>query len=238
MRRMPPPRSSTAIVHEYEMSRHAPRGVTLPRLPPARPRAQHDEGPSRLHDRHTADGGQLRQLSRGRVPAVPAQPARRRVVGGRLRRARTSRRSRSRSASGIHPGGVKRPPHPTRCARGTGGDGERLRRSCHASASRTPTASFGTCTACHTRHTTSVELARLPTTCGQCHMGPDHSQIEIYEESKHGVMFAAQRAAAEPRRADRSTLTTRDMFVPTCATCHMSGLNGAEGHARPVRAAV
>ncbi len=26
---------------------------------------------------------------------------------------------------------------------------------------------------------------------------------------------------AEPER-----LTTRDMFVPTCATCHMSGING------------
>jgi hypothetical protein len=56
-------------------------------------------------------------------------------------------------------------------------------------------------------------------------MGPDHSQIEIYSESKHGVMFAAQRDLlklnAEPR-----TLTTRDMFIPTCATCHMSGING------------
>jgi len=26
--------------------------------------------------------------------------------------------------------------------------------------------------------------------------------------------------------APPSTLTTRDMFVPTCATCHMSGING------------
>jgi hypothetical protein len=38
-------------------------------------------------------------------------------------------------------------------------------------------------------------------------------------------MFAAQRnllnLAADPR-----TLTSRDMFVPTCATCHMSGING------------
>ena len=57
-------------------------------------------------------------------------------------------------------------------------------------------------------------------------MGPDHSQIEIYEESKHGVLFQAQRhlldLTVEPRK-----LTTREMFVPTCATCHMSGLNGS-----------
>jgi hypothetical protein len=56
-------------------------------------------------------------------------------------------------------------------------------------------------------------------------MGPDHSQIEIYEESRHGILFHGQEKllnlSVEPKR-----LTTRDMFVPTCATCHMSGLNG------------
>jgi hypothetical protein len=56
-------------------------------------------------------------------------------------------------------------------------------------------------------------------------LGPDHSQIEIYEESKHGVMFAAQERLLN-LSADPKNLTTRDMFVPTCATCHMSGING------------
>jgi len=56
-------------------------------------------------------------------------------------------------------------------------------------------------------------------------MGPDHSQIEIYEESKHGIMFEAQEALLNLDAAPKN-LTTRDMFVPTCATCHMSGLNG------------
>ena len=56
-------------------------------------------------------------------------------------------------------------------------------------------------------------------------MGPDHSQIEIYNESKHGVLFAAQRARIN-LDADPKTLTTSDMPVPTCATCHMSGLEG------------
>src|SRR5262249_27246841 len=40
-----------------------------------------------------------------------------------------------------------------------------------------------------------------------------------------GMMFAAQEKllnlTVEPKK-----LTTRDMFVPTCATCHMSGING------------
>ena len=56
-------------------------------------------------------------------------------------------------------------------------------------------------------------------------MGPDHSQIEIYDESKHGVMFQAQEHLLN-LDAPPKTLTTRDMFVPTCATCHMSGING------------
>jgi cytochrome c5 len=56
-------------------------------------------------------------------------------------------------------------------------------------------------------------------------MGPDHAQVEIYHESKHGVLFNAQKGrmnlAARPE-----ALTTRDMPVPTCSTCHMSGLEG------------
>jgi hypothetical protein len=97
--------------------------------------------------------------------------------------------------------------------------------ACHAVGKPNADGSFGTCTNCHARHSASVELARLPTTCGQCHMGPDHSQVEIYGESKHGAIFAAQRETMN-LRADPKRLTTADMSVPTCSTCHMSGLEG------------
>jgi hypothetical protein len=97
--------------------------------------------------------------------------------------------------------------------------------ACHAVGKPNADGSFGTCTNCHARHAASVELARLPSTCGQCHMGPDHSQIEIYGESKHGALFEAQRDRMN-LRADPKRLTTADMSVPTCATCHMSGLEG------------
>jgi hypothetical protein len=96
---------------------------------------------------------------------------------------------------------------------------------CHGVGRPNDDGTIGDCTACHTRHTASVSLARLPTTCGQCHMGPDHSQLEIYNESRHGVLFAAQRHLLNLDRHP-GELTTRDMFLPTCATCHMSGLNG------------
>ena len=56
-------------------------------------------------------------------------------------------------------------------------------------------------------------------------MGPDHSQIEIYTESKHGALFDAQRAQMN-MGASPATLSTADMPIPTCATCHMSGLEG------------
>jgi len=124
----------------------------------------------------------------------------------------------------FHPGGSKRPANPLVELEGAAAMASGCAK-CHSIGKPNPDGSMGSCTACHTRHTSSVAIARLPTTCGQCHMGPDHSQLEIFNESKHGLMFTAQQdllnLAAEPRR-----LTTRDMFIPTCATCHMSGLNG------------
>ena len=42
--------------------------------------------------------------------------------------------------------------------------------------------SKGACTSCHTRHRFSVAEVRMPEACDQCHLGPDHPQIEIYEE--------------------------------------------------------
>jgi hydroxylamine dehydrogenase len=124
----------------------------------------------------------------------------------------------------FHPGACKRPANALIALEGASAVVSGCAK-CHGVGKPNPDGSIGTCTACHTRHTSSVEIARLPTTCGQCHMGPDHSQLEIYNESKHGVMFAAQKSRLELGVAPKK-LTSRDMFIPTCATCHMSGLNG------------
>ena len=123
-----------------------------------------------------------------------------------------------------HKGGCRRPANPLVSLEGKAAvQGGCIQ--CHSVGRPNADGTIGTCTACHTRHTASVEVARLPTTCGQCHMGPDHSQLEIYEESKHGVLFHAQRKLLN-LAAESKKLTTRDMFIPTCATCHMSGING------------
>jgi hydroxylamine dehydrogenase len=124
----------------------------------------------------------------------------------------------------LHPGSMERPGNPL-----TGLEGGSSVKSgciaCHAIGKPNADGTVGNCSYCHTRHTSSVAFARLPSTCGQCHLGPDHSQIEIYTQSKHGIMFAAQKNLLN-LNAPSDSLTTKDMFVPTCATCHMSGING------------
>lgn len=88
---------------------------------------------------------------------------------------------------------------------------------------RYPDGSIGTCTVCHTRHQFSIEEARKPSACGACHLGPDHPQKEIYEESKHGQFYEAH---GEEWKWDSAPDTWQpgDYEAPTCAVCHMSGI--------------
>jgi len=81
--------------------------------------------------------------------------------------------------------------------------------------------SRGSCSACHSRHDFSPRRARQPENCGKCHLGPDHPQKEIYEESKHGVAFRdlTQRMNLD---AHKWVLGEDYSQAPTCATCHMS----------------
>lgn len=81
--------------------------------------------------------------------------------------------------------------------------------------------SNGTCSACHSRHLFSSKVARNPENCGKCHMGPDHPQIEIYNESKHGIAYRSR--IAEMNLDSQSWILGKDYTAaPTCATCHMS----------------
>jgi hypothetical protein len=83
--------------------------------------------------------------------------------------------------------------------------------------------SRGSCTSCHTRHRFSVMEARKPEACGQCHMGPDHPQIEIYMESKHGDIYTAFGDTYNWNAAPGTWSPGVDYRGPTCASCHMSG---------------
>lgn len=85
-----------------------------------------------------------------------------------------------------------------------------------------PDGSRGSCNACHSRHSFDAKLARAPENCGKCHMGPDHPQIEIYNESKHGIAFYANRDKMALDK-DEWILGRDYSAAPTCATCHISG---------------
>ncbi|OQY55729.1 MAG: hydroxylamine oxidoreductase [Desulfobacteraceae bacterium 4572_88] len=83
--------------------------------------------------------------------------------------------------------------------------------------------SKGSCTSCHTRHRFSVMEARKPEACGQCHLGPDHPQIEIFMESKHGDIYTAFGDEYNWNAAPGTWTPGVDFRGPTCASCHMSG---------------
>lgn len=98
--------------------------------------------------------------------------------------------------------------------------------SCHAVGKPAADNSVGQCQKCHLRHEFSLEQARKPETCNNCHIGPDHPQWEIYTESPHGIMYMTGKDNFN-WNADPGTLTVKDFPAPTCSTCHLSGFGSA-----------
>lgn len=90
-----------------------------------------------------------------------------------------------------------------------------------------PDGSAGSCSACHARHEFSVKQARQPEACGKCHLGPDHPQIEVWNESKHGILYHANR---EDLNLDSKEWRAGIEYFtgPTCSSCHMSA-GGKQG---------
>ncbi len=82
--------------------------------------------------------------------------------------------------------------------------------------------SIGQCQKCHLRHAFSLEQVRKPETCNACHIGPDHPQWEIYQESPHGISYLTM-GHEWHWEAEPGTLTVEDFPAPTCSICHMSG---------------
>jgi hypothetical protein len=83
-----------------------------------------------------------------------------------------------------------------------------------------PDGSKGSCSACHGRHGFSKAQAREPEACVRCHSGPDSPDKEIFEASKHGMIYVSEK--------DRMGLDSPEWVAgreytaaPTCVTCHM-----------------
>ncbi len=86
-----------------------------------------------------------------------------------------------------------------------------------------PDGATGSCTACHSRHKFDIGEARHPHACASCHLGPDHPNIEIFNNSKHGHLYNTEGDEWEFDTAP-DAWEPGDYRGPTCATCHMSGI--------------
>jgi hypothetical protein len=85
----------------------------------------------------------------------------------------------------------------------------------------------GSCAACHTRHQFSIETARKPYTCKECHIGPDVPVFKVYEASKHGNIFSTHSKDWEFQAVPWTI--GKDFTAPTCAACHASLVVNTEG---------
>ncbi len=90
---------------------------------------------------------------------------------------------------------------------------------------KNPDGSTGSCATCHTTHRFSIAEARKPETCGQCHLGPDHPQDEIYFASKHGKRYLAE---GSEWNYTGDWKPGPDFSAPTCAVCHMSAMGNVK----------
>jgi hydroxylamine dehydrogenase len=83
-----------------------------------------------------------------------------------------------------------------------------------------PDGSMGACSSCHTRHQFSIEMARKPHTCGECHKGPDVPAYKVYEVSKHGNLYSS--LSGSWNFDNVPWVVGNDFTAPTCAGCHVS----------------
>jgi len=92
-----------------------------------------------------------------------------------------------------------------------------------------PDGSMGSCTACHTRHQFSIQMARKPYTCSECHKGPDVPGYKVYEVSKHGNIFSSLGKNWDFEEVP--WVAGKSFTAPTCAGCHVSLLVDGGGEA-------
>ena len=91
-----------------------------------------------------------------------------------------------------------------------------------------PDGSRGACTSCHPRHSFSIEIARKPSTCGQCHLEPDVPAYNVYKESKHGTIY--DNFEKKMNFSSVPWVAGKDFTAPTCATCHNSLITDADNN--------
>jgi len=90
-----------------------------------------------------------------------------------------------------------------------------------------PDGSRGSCTACHPRHSFSIEIARKPHTCSQCHLEPDVPAWDVYDESKHGNILISKEGTYNWQEVPWRV--GKDFTAPSCSVCHVSEIATPDG---------
>lgn len=90
-----------------------------------------------------------------------------------------------------------------------------------------PDGTKGACTSCHPRHQFSIEVARKPFTCAQCHLEPDVPAWEVWRESKHGNIVLSSMQDVDWNAVP--WVVGEDFRAPSCAACHSSLLTRPDG---------
>ncbi len=121
-------------------------------------------------------------------------------AGGACTRNQPKTAEQQKTCIRCHDPGSSIPTIRTECARFLAQTPEMQRQGCSACHSVE-----ARCDVCHTKHGTDLAVARDPGTCGTCHMGPDHPQMEAWETSRHGVLY---------KQSGKDS-------APACVTCHM-----------------
>jgi len=98
-----------------------------------------------------------------------------------------------------------------------------------------PDGSKGSCSACHARHQFSIEMARKPYTCAECHKGPDVPAYKVYKVSKHSNIVDSLSAGDGWDFSAVPWTVGEDFNAPTCAACHISLLVTPDGDIRAER---
>lgn len=97
----------------------------------------------------------------------------------------------------------------------------------HGVGRENPDGSLGSCSSCHPRHSFSIEIARKPYTCAQCHLDPDVPAWNVYKESKHGNIYFSKEK--EWKFDSVPWVLGEDFKAPTCAVCHNSLIVSSDG---------
>lgn len=85
----------------------------------------------------------------------------------------------------------------------------------------------GSCAACHARHQFDIETARKPSTCSECHKGPDVPAYGVYNVSKHGNIYSSKGDEWDFKSVPWTA--GKDFTAPTCAACHVSLITNEDG---------